>query len=460
MSRHHRENRDCLLIGESNTIDSGILEVLLDNSGLRVTAARTPSAVTKHVEEKPYSCIVLIEPQADGTPADRIRSAAGSVIAVYDAIETTLPEWMVRRRDVHVLHYERNGASAVVDQIRWIVDDAESATHRERDARLRDAIGRIRTTFPRVTSRTELEERVCDELFETGLYNAVWTTHAVADSLEPRHAAGIDPRHLESGSIDRLPSNGVRVTDDGTIEIPIRTADPMTGSVVLTTSRRIDTVERDRLRRLGSDLSAVLKRLDVVESVGSDGAPVYVRSVSHELRNLLQLAKAEFRAADDERLSRLVDRIEHVERAARLLARDSLPSDRYTTCDLEELVGDVRSRMDELDNRVSVRESCRIEACRPLVELLLDNLFRNTREHAGGDATISVGSTADGFYVEDTGNGFADDSARNRLEGRTERAEADGTGLGIVRRVADLHGWEIDCEESDEGGARIEFSVA
>jgi signal transduction histidine kinase len=45
---------------------------------------------------------------------------------------------------------------------------------------------------------------------------------------------------------------------------------------------------------------------------------------------------------------------------------------------------------------------------------------------------------------------------------KNERLSDDATGIGlaIVSEVAQAHGWELDVTESDEGGARFEFSNA
>jgi signal transduction histidine kinase len=68
---------------------------------------------------------------------------------------------------------------------------------------------------------------------------------------------------------------------------------------------------------------------------------------------------------------------------------------------------------------------------------VVENLFRNSVEHAGADASVTVGVHEDGFYVADDGTGF---------------------GLAIVAEVAQAHGWDVTVTESDEGGARFEFT--
>jgi signal transduction histidine kinase len=111
-----------------------------------------------------------------------------------------------------------------------------------------------------------------------------------------------------------------------------------------------------------------------------------------------------------------------------------------------------------------------IHADRDRFQQLLDNLFRNSVEHAlpspesngsdRGELTVTVGTVADGFFVEDDGCGIPSDE-RDRLRGEGETALPHWTGLGlrIVSEVAEAHGWSMRIGESDSGGARFEFHV-
>lgn len=64
----------------------------------------------------------------------------------------------------------------------------------------------------------------------------------------------------------------------------------------------------------------------------------------------------------------------------------------------------------------------------------------------------------EGFYIEDDGPVISRDDRDDVLKpGYTTREEGTGFGLGIVRDVAQAHGWNIRVTESSKGGARFEF---
>jgi signal transduction histidine kinase len=106
-----------------------------------------------------------------------------------------------------------------------------------------------------------------------------------------------------------------------------------------------------------------------------------------------------------------------------------------------------------------------------LLGQLLENLLSNAVEHGsksaresedaaehGGD-TVTVGALPDGFYVADDGPGVPDSEREQVFEtGYTTVDDGAGIGLGVVRRVADAHGWEVAVGESASGGARFEVT--
>jgi len=138
---------------------------------------------------------------------------------------------------------------------------------------------------------------------------------------------------------------------------------------------------------------------------------------------------------------------------------------------------------------VEIPEDTTIAAVPGQFRQLLDNLFRNadehastsppshTREdadehastsppsharedadeHASEDVTVTVGLTEDGFYLADDGPGIGPELRESVFEfGHSE----DGTGIGltITREIAAAHGWDVEITESEDGGARFEFS--
>lgn len=90
---------------------------------------------------------------------------------------------------------------------------------------------------------------------------------------------------------------------------------------------------------------------------------------------------------------------------------------------------------------------------------LLENLLRNAVEHGGDDVTVMIGELPDGFYVEDDGAGIPAEDRDLVLDPGYSRGEAGtGFGLGIVRDIAEAHGWNVTVTEGSGGGARFEFT--
>lgn len=100
-----------------------------------------------------------------------------------------------------------------------------------------------------------------------------------------------------------------------------------------------------------------------------------------------------------------------------------------------------------------------IKADRSQLQQLFENLYRNAVEHGGRDVTITVGTLADGFYVEDDGPGIPEGERTEVFEsGYSTTEEGTGFGLSIVKQVVEAHGWEISVTDGSEGGARFEIT--
>ena len=91
---------------------------------------------------------------------------------------------------------------------------------------------------------------------------------------------------------------------------------------------------------------------------------------------------------------------------------------------------------------------------------LLENLLRNADEHCESPVTVTVGRTADGFYLADNGPGLDEMDREQVFEpGYTTAVDGTGFGLTIVKRIADAHGWEVSISDSASGGVRFDFIV-
>jgi PAS domain S-box-containing protein len=195
--------------------------------------------------------------------------------------------------------------------------------------------------------------------------------------------------------------------------------------------------------------------------------------VSHDLRNPLSIARGRLTLArtDCECGGDVQDHLREIEAA--LVRSSALVDDLFALAKSGEGVRDpapvdFASAVEACWANVPTAEATltladghdrTIVADRGRLGQLLENLFRNAVEHGGSDVSVTVGSLADGFYVEDTGPGVPD-TDRGRLFERGFSTTDTGTGYGlrIVERIADAHGWDVTPTDGRAGGARFEVT--
>jgi PAS domain S-box-containing protein len=100
----------------------------------------------------------------------------------------------------------------------------------------------------------------------------------------------------------------------------------------------------------------------------------------------------------------------------------------------------------------------RFEADPEHVHRLLENFFSNAVEHGCPGVTVRVGVLPDreGFFVEDDGPGVPPERREHVFDvGHTTSEDGTGFGLPIVERIVEGHGWAVDVEEGEPGGARF-----
>jgi signal transduction histidine kinase len=110
------------------------------------------------------------------------------------------------------------------------------------------------------------------------------------------------------------------------------------------------------------------------------------------------------------------------------------------------------------DASLEIEASRRFVADEPLLRQALENLFRNCVEHGGSSVTVRVGTTADGFYVEDDGPGIPAAKRRRLQERDVSHDSRTGLGLAIVRAIVIAHDWTLSITDGREGGTRVEVS--
>lgn len=193
----------------------------------------------------------------------------------------------------------------------------------------------------------------------------------------------------------------------------------------------------------------------------------YSDTIAHELRNhinvaeaFLDLGRSQGTSENFDRVEDALERIERLTDEAAAVASERIDPDVMTKGDLSKAVEVAWGRVDADEATMALEADCTLEADLDLLELLLENLFRNAVDHVGRDVEIRVGRLEDraGFYVEDDGPGIPRSDWERLFEWGVSGGDSDGgVGLAIVKRIVDNHGWEISITNGRDGGARFEI---
>jgi PAS domain S-box-containing protein len=195
----------------------------------------------------------------------------------------------------------------------------------------------------------------------------------------------------------------------------------------------------------------------------------FTEIVSHDLRNPIGLAQGHLALMQEEYDDESLDQIDHALERMLTLIDDVLELARGGTAVVDPSPVDLSAaaaaaRATVRDQRVDVRIGDDLphpEGDVGRLTTLFENLFRNAAEHATDDgepATVRVGRSERGFYVEDDGAGIPEDERESVFEwGVTFAEDGTGFGLAIVGVIAEVHGWAVTVGEGSDGGARFEF---
>jgi signal transduction histidine kinase len=195
----------------------------------------------------------------------------------------------------------------------------------------------------------------------------------------------------------------------------------------------------------------------------------FVNMLSHDLRNPLMVVRGRLEAIEesipDEHVApieRNVRRMEAIIDDVLTLARQDQWSLDTAPVRLSAIVKQCWDTTTTEDAVLVVETDGIIDADERHLQHLFENLIRNAVEHGGdGPVTVRVGTLDGGFYVEDDGPGIPEEERDDVTEaGYSTVAQGTGLGLNIVQNIADSHGWTVVVTESDDGGARFEFSGA
>jgi PAS domain S-box-containing protein len=207
--------------------------------------------------------------------------------------------------------------------------------------------------------------------------------------------------------------------------------------------------------------------------------------ISHDLRNPLNVAEGSVELAREtgdaehfDRIERSIGRIDEIIDDVLALARQSRDDPDTEAVSLASVAESAWEMVDTGDAELRIEDSTDLAADGSRTQQLLENLVSNAVEHGADDGTVTVrvglldaddaecgdgsGGELDplvGFYVEDDGRGIPPADRETVFEsGYSTRESGTGFGLAIVKQVAAAHGWRVSATESDEGGARFEFT--
>jgi len=280
---------------------------------------------------------------------------------------------------------------------------------------------------------------------------------------------------LEQG--ERIQTEVERRTDDGSRHfllqvIPLEIGEENSSGYAIYTDVTEQREREAALRRQN-------ERLDQFASV-----------VSHDLRNPLNVATGyldlAWETGDEEQFDRVKRALERQqvrdERVHALegalvedlltLAREGRDVGETEAVGLDSVARDAWNTVTTEGVSFAVETDHTVEADRDRLIELLENLYRNTVEHAHEDGsedtteaelTVRVTDLVEdgewvGFVVADDGTGI-DSELDPFATGTTTSDEGTGFGLAIVQSIAEAHGWSVDATESEAGGARFEFRV-
>jgi PAS domain S-box-containing protein len=210
----------------------------------------------------------------------------------------------------------------------------------------------------------------------------------------------------------------------------------------------------------------VLQKRETALADERDRLEEFTATVSHDLRNPLNVAMGRAELASDECESshletviRALDRMNDLIDDSLSLARQGTVVRDMGVVDLEQMVTECWQNANVDTATFVVEETAAIYADADRVPQVFENLFHNAVVHGGETVTVRVGCTTDGFYIADDGTGVTSEVKDRLFEtGYTTRDEGRGYGLAIVERICEAHGWNIRVSESNAGGARFDVT--
>jgi len=185
--------------------------------------------------------------------------------------------------------------------------------------------------------------------------------------------------------------------------------------------------------------------------------------VTHDLRNPLNVAKGRLELGqesdDGEHLDIALDALDRMDAlidSLLTLARDGEDLGTIQEVSLGNLAQSCWRTVETKTATLETGRDATLRADRLRLQQLLENLMRNAVDHGGDDVTVEVGALDGGLYVADDGPGIPAEERADVFDlGHSTDRSGTGFGLAIVKRIVDAHGWEIEVDRSEAGGARF-----
>ncbi|MGZ0745705.1 PAS domain S-box protein [Haloparvum sp. AD34] len=216
---------------------------------------------------------------------------------------------------------------------------------------------------------------------------------------------------------------------------------------------------------IGRDVSAQRRRERQLERQAAQFES-FAEVLAHDLRNPLTVASGRVQEAletgSTEHLDAADNALANLDKAIDDLA-DAMQggsiAESTTRVQLASVFEDALSGVGVDSTRLSVDPDLFVEGDACAITRLAENLLSNAVDHAGPSPSVRVGSTQNGFFVEDDGPGIPEADRETVFEpGETSKSDEGGYGLASVRQIALAHGWSVRVTDGVDGGARFEFT--
>ncbi|MFT4885098.1 MAG: PAS domain S-box-containing protein [Natronomonas sp.] len=469
-----------LLVSDDQPIVESVGSYLTDRAGFAVSTAGNVEAVRTRLDDESIDCLVV--------ETDTVQGASARFITSVRDTAPNCPIVLLTGSPPSTLDDELLGPATTV-----VEKDAEHTEWEFLAEKIRGAV-RQRAS---IRNEFEMYERLVESARD-GLYRlnanarVVYLNESFAGMLGYDRAELIGTHaskvmlegELEKGQAVVREVLGSDDTESDLIEMRMETKDGdrivvAVHFVVLTT----DDGSYDGLMGIVRDVTEQKKRQRELERQ-NERLEEFAGIVSHDLKAPLSVAKGRldlaFNDCDSEHLEAVRsshERMESLIDQTLTLARKGQTVGRTKAVGLDSAVEQARKTVPTGGLELHVDGSYVVDADPDRLRTLLENLLRNAIEHGStgspsqiqGDAvehddenvTVRIGPLDDdeGFFVEDDGPGIPPEQREDVLEAGYTTGTGSGFGLAIIRQISHAHGWDVEVTESDDGGARFEFTT-